>query len=76
MPSRHRTERGSAGTHSSSGVIIPVDPALPRSVLCFATGPYWPSIHYSTTTDYSRGLDGFPPLMNGRSFETRPNVSA
>jgi hypothetical protein len=25
---------------------------------------------------YSRGLDGLPVLMNGKSFETRPNVSA
>jgi hypothetical protein len=25
---------------------------------------------------YSRGLDGLPALMNGKSFETRPNVSA
>ena len=33
-PGRHSTERGSAGSTSSTVVIIEVDPALPRSVLC------------------------------------------
>ncbi len=27
-------------------------------------------------TNYRCGLDGFAPLIIGRSFETRPNVSA
>jgi len=29
---RHRTERGSAGSRTLSGVITEIDPALPRSV--------------------------------------------
>src|ERR1043166_5535160 len=31
---KHRTERGSAGSNSVSGVFVVFDPALPRSVLC------------------------------------------
>ena len=31
---KHRTERGSAGSNSLSGVFVLFDPALPRSVLC------------------------------------------
>jgi len=34
MPSRHSTERGSAGSTESPVVMIESDPALPRSVLC------------------------------------------
>jgi len=35
MPSRHRTERGSAGSNLVyRRVLIMIDPALPRSVLC------------------------------------------
>ena len=30
----HRTERGSAGSNSTKNVLVNVDPALPRSVLC------------------------------------------
>ena len=33
-PSRHRTERGSAASISSTSLFAEVDPALPRSVLC------------------------------------------
>jgi hypothetical protein len=32
--------------------------------------------HCFPTTGYGRGLDGFTLLINGRSFEIRPNVSA
>jgi hypothetical protein len=34
MPSRHGTERGSAGSTSQIITVDTVDPALPRSVLC------------------------------------------
>jgi hypothetical protein len=34
MPSRHSSERGSAGSTVLSGVTVEIDPALPRSVLC------------------------------------------
>ena len=34
LPSRHRTERGSAGSTSQIINVDRVDPALPRSVLC------------------------------------------
>ncbi|HLM24519.1 MAG TPA: hypothetical protein VK274_05640, partial [Pyrinomonadaceae bacterium] len=30
----HRTERGSAGSNSTKNVLVNLDPALPRSVLC------------------------------------------
>jgi len=32
--SKHRTERGSAGSNSVFCVLVVFDPALPRSVLC------------------------------------------